>query len=79
MADERYIPQHLTKELSEQEKVNLVKVVEECGEVAQAASKILLWGYDSYHPTSSEKGDNKSTFLHEWQDLLDAVQRLQLR
>lgn len=75
--DERYLPRRLTEDLSEQEKANLIKVMEEAGELIQAAAKILMWGYESYHPLRPAV-DNKHTFMHEWQDLLNAVQRLKL-
>lgn len=29
---------------------NLIKLVEECGEVVRISSKCILWGLDDYHP-----------------------------
>jgi hypothetical protein len=77
--DERYIPQMLTNSISDAEKVRLVKVIEEAGELAQAASKCLLWGYESRNPMLPNSQMNISAFTSEYADLCVAVQNLKFK
>jgi len=49
------------------------KLVEECGELLQAASKINRFGPDNRHPDGGPT--NLQTFKGEWADLNEAYSR----
>ena len=57
--------------LSPAEVERLALLIEECGEVTQAASKILRHGYESCHPASGI--DNHTALESELGDLLFAL------
>jgi hypothetical protein len=59
-------------ELSPGEAERLAMLIEECGEVIQAATKILRHGYASYDPTDESKGNNQTMLGKELGDL-DAI------
>jgi hypothetical protein len=68
--------------LSEAEQERLVILVEECGEVIQAASKILRHGYESTNPKAITPEDelpetNRSALERELGDLGHAVRRME--
>ena len=58
----------------EEEVLSLIQ--EECAEVIQAISKTRRFGWDSYHPTDSEKIDNRTHLEIELGDLLCLVEIL---
>jgi len=53
--------------LAEAERLHLL--IEECGEVIQAATKVLRHGYDSVHPFITDSLDNTGYFEFELGDL----------
>jgi NTP pyrophosphatase (non-canonical NTP hydrolase) len=53
------------------ERERLVMLIEECGEVIQAASKCLRHGYESTHPKGGET--NRQYVTREYEDLLSVV------
>lgn len=57
--------------LTDAQEERLYLVVEECGEVVQAATKILRHGYESYHPDTGVS--NRSHFQKELGDLLECI------
>lgn len=52
-------------ELTPAEAERLAFLIEECGEVIQAAAKILRHGYESYDPTDNSKGTNRDMLGRE--------------
>ena len=48
----------------------LTKLIEECSEIIQIASKIKLWGFDSYHPRDESQTTNRTLLEHEIGDLI---------
>lgn len=67
--------------LSEAEAERLAILIEECGEVAQAACKILRHGYESTNPKAITPEDenpetNRSALERELGDLLHAARRI---
>ena len=73
------------KQTTPAETERLIMLVEECGEVIQAASKVLRHGYECYHPDNApdNKGrgapqDNRDDLEAEICDVLAAVQMLKL-
>lgn len=76
--DERYIPSRLTVDMTSEERVRLVKVMEEAGELIQAAAKCLLWGYESRNPLQTGfSPTNQMALIGEFGDLSEAMKRLQ--
>jgi len=62
--------------LTPAEAERLAMLIEECGEVIQAATKILRHGYDSKHPDNEGCGpDNRDDLFREIVDLT-AVEEL---
>lgn len=53
----------------------LVQLMEECGEVTQAASKILRFGIDDFHPRDPEL-TNKRRISQECGDILGMIDML---
>lgn len=47
----------------------LVKLQEECAEVSQICSKIILWGMDSYHPRDPDQITNNQLLHKEIADI----------
>ena len=64
-------------ELTEPEQERLVILVEECGEVIQAACKILRHGYESVNPTVKDSESNRQALERELGDLGHAVARME--
>jgi NTP pyrophosphatase (non-canonical NTP hydrolase) len=52
-------------QLSDAEIERLAKLAEECGEVVQVIGKILIHGWDSYHPRDPEKITNRAHLEEE--------------
>lgn len=55
------------RKLTPSEHYLLVKLMEECGETIQICSKIIQFGFDSYHPDTNET--NKSLLEKELGDV----------
>jgi NTP pyrophosphatase (non-canonical NTP hydrolase) len=53
------------------ERERLTMLIEECGEVIQAATKCLRHGYESRHPDGGET--NRQYLTREYEDLLCVV------
>lgn len=49
----QYIPSNRVL-LTDAERERLILLIEECGEVIQAATKTLRWGYHDTHPSTGE-------------------------
>lgn len=64
--------EHYNK-LTPAEAERLVCLIEECGEVIQAASKILRHGYNSYDPTNPNHGGNRSDLYRELVDVIGNI------
>ena len=62
--------------LTKAEEERLIKLMEECGEVIQAASKILRHGWDSKNPNDPNHLGNKLDLERELADLTAAVLKL---
>lgn len=75
--DPKYLKGQLHFSLTEKEKFNLVKVVEECGELAQAACKVLIWGWLDWNPKVKPPMSNLVALEEEWRDLCGSMQRLE--
>lgn len=61
--------------LTESEQERLVVLSEECGEVVQAAAKVLRHGYDSTPPSGGE--NNRKRLMREIGDVMWAVSRME--
>lgn len=72
--DEKYIPKCLATEVSEAARVRIVKIMEECGEMIHACSKVLLWGYKSKNPLDPDK-TNIEYFFNEHDDVIRSLNR----
>ena len=59
--------------LSKAEYERLALLIEECGEVIQAAAKVLRHGYHSHHPNISDGPNNRGNLEKELGDLSAAV------
>jgi NTP pyrophosphatase (non-canonical NTP hydrolase) len=55
----------------------LCKVMEECAEIAQVASKAITFGLDSFHPSDSEKLQNFKKIRMEFNDLIGVMRMLE--
>lgn len=69
--------------LSEAEQERLAILIEECGEVTQAACKILRHGYESTNPKAITPEDenpetNRSALERELGDIIHALKRMQI-
>ena len=64
-------------QLTEAEQERLVILVEECGEVIQAACKILRHGFASTNPTVPNSETNRQALERELGDLGHAVRRME--
>lgn len=63
--------------LSEAEQERLSILIEECGEVIQAACKILRHGYASNHPADPWHGTNRRSLEKEIGHIIHAVSRME--
>lgn len=59
--------------LTEAEAERLAILIEECGEVIQAATKVLRHGYEDYSPFDDTKTPNRRKLEREIGHLLNAV------
>lgn len=66
---EYFRPELMGKDVTPQEQERLVRLMEECGEVIQACSKILRWGWYSTHPNGGPT--NVDSLLRELHDVTD--------
>lgn len=74
------IPSKMTKHfngLSEAEQERLAIIVEECGEVVQAACKILRHGYEGTNPKVEDSETNREALERELGDLQHAILRME--
>ena len=55
----------------------LVILAEECSEVAQRASKALRFGLEEIQPGELSKSTNADRIMHEYADLVAAIEMLQ--
>ena len=62
--------------LTEAEQERLAILIEECGEVVQAACKILRHGYESKNPTIPQSETNRQALEREIGDVMHTVNRL---
>lgn len=62
--------------LTESEQERLVIIIEECGEVIQAACKILRHGYESTNPKATSQETNRQALQRELGDLHHAASRM---
>jgi len=67
-------------DVTPEEAVLLMRLAEEAGEIVQAVSKTLRWGWSSCHPKDRRSEQNRQTnerlVLAEVSDLLDLTNRL---
>lgn len=63
--------------LSEAEQERLAIIVEECGEVVQAACKILRHGYEGTNPKVEDSETNREALERELGDLQHAILRME--
>lgn len=63
--------------LSEAEQERLSILIEECGEVIQAACKILRHGYASNHPVDPWHGTNRRSLEKEIGHIIHVVSRME--
>jgi len=61
--------------LTPAEAERLALLIEECGEVIQAATKVLRHGYASWHPDAMQQ-DNRSELAKEIGHAMNAVEML---
>lgn len=76
MSDPKYKDRPLSKEISETQQRQLVRIMEECAELISACSKILRFGPDNWHPKDVNKESNTEAFRRERDDLLEALRDL---
>lgn len=68
-----------TIELTNAERERLVMLMEECGELIQATSKVLRHGWESYHPAETDMTkDNLAAFLKEALDVQAVLYGVQI-
>ena len=48
----------------------LAFLIEECGEVIQEATKIMRFGFDSYHPADPTQETNRDRLFREMTDVM---------
>lgn len=70
--------EHFNK-LTPAEAERLAWLMEECGEVIQAAGKILRHGYDSTDPTNPDHAGNRADLERELCDILQVIIHMQDR
>lgn len=63
--------------LSEAEQERLAILIEECGEVIQAACKILRHGYNSVNPLRPQWGTNRESLEKELGHVMHAMWRME--
>lgn len=54
----------------------LLVLMEECSEVQKICSKIMRFGFDSYHPSDPEKKTNTVKLAEEYGDLVGTMDKL---
>ena len=73
MSDARYKYRPLSPDVTEEQRRQLVCVMEECAEVSIAASKILRFGPNNWHPESATRETNTAALRREVADLVEAL------
>jgi hypothetical protein len=63
--------------LTDAERERLAKLGEEANEISHVIYKILLWGYDSYHPRDPDKVDNRTLLENEIGDFVLIMRNMQ--
>jgi NTP pyrophosphatase (non-canonical NTP hydrolase) len=63
--------------MNEAQRERLAMLIEEAGEVIQAATKILRHGYDSYHPKDPKLTSNRIQLQEELVDLLSVMDAME--
>lgn len=76
MIDPRYKDKPLSDDVSPEEALLLVRVMEEASELIQCAAKILRFGPTSFHPDDPEKKTNIRLFRREVMDLRETLREL---
>lgn len=69
-------PQLCGKDVTPQEQETLVRLMEECGEMIQAASKVLRWGWLSRNPDEVDGPTNRERLFTEYNDMKALAGRL---
>lgn len=69
----------LSNDVSNADQVLLVRLMEEAGELIQACSKTLRWGWDSVNPYDASDETNRRFVQRELGDVIDIAKRLKLR
>lgn len=64
----------LDDQLTEGERVRVIRLIEECSEVTQEATKLLRFGALNHHPADNTKERNVYRLERECGDLLRRVQ-----
>ena len=76
MSDPRYKDRPWSLDVTAEQQRQLVRVMEECAELSIAASKILRFGPNNWHPASMTQETNTAAFRREWIDLCEAMDDL---
>ena len=66
----------LSEELSSREQLLLIRLIEECAEVQQCATKMLRFGPSNYHPADPHKETNLHAFRRELDDLWETLREM---
>jgi hypothetical protein len=74
--NEKYLRSSLATNITRRQRVALVHIMEECGELIVAASKILRWGFAANNPDAPQLGTNDDQLSSEFRDVVDAYERL---
>lgn len=61
--------------VSEAQRERLVILMEECGEVVQACSKILRWGWDSRYEDGTLNSDRLRAEMDDLQGMIWAIEQ----
>ena len=69
-------PDYVAPVLTPAQIERLTFLIEECGEVIQEATKIMRFGFDSYHPTDPQRETNRHRLMREMADLEAAYEIL---
>lgn len=63
--------------LTQAQAERLIFLIEECSEVIQEATKILRFGFDSYHPDDPTKETNRERLRRELTDVMACIALLE--
>ncbi len=72
----KYLRKRLSGKVTAQQRYALVILMEEAGEVIQAASKALRWGFDSRNPDDASHPGNMDQLMNEVADVQEAMDRV---